>query len=56
MRDKILVIETLIALTNYPECLTLESVHMERIKRFVVLVYSKTCVSLSVNGARYNLS
>ena len=56
MRGKILVTETLIALTNYPECLTLESVHMERIERFVVLVYSKTCVSSSVDDARYNLS
>ena len=28
---------------------------MERIERFVVLMYSKTCASLSANDVRYNL-
>ena len=58
MHGKILLTETWIALTNDPECLTLESVHMESIERFVVWRYSNTCASSSVNhvnDARYNL-
>ena len=55
IHGKILLIETLIALTNDQECLTLESVHMERIERFVVFMYNKTCACSYVNDASYNL-
>ena len=48
MHGKILLTETLIALTNDQECLTLESVHMERIERFVVFMYNKTCACSKV--------
>ena len=48
MHGKIFLTETWIALTKDPECLILESVHMERVERFVVLRYSKTCASSSV--------
>ena len=54
MHGKILLTETLIALTNDQECLTLESVHMERIERLVVFIY-KTCACSYVNDASYNL-
>ena len=52
---KILLTEPLIALTNDQECLALESVHMERIERFVVFMYNKTCACSYVNDASYNL-
>ena len=55
MHGKIQLTETLIALTNDQECLTLESVHMERIERFVVFMYKKTCACSYVNDASYNL-
>ena len=55
MHGKILLTEPLIALTNDQECLTLESVHMERIERFVVFMYNKTCACSYVNDASYNL-
>ena len=54
MHGKILPTKTLIALTNDQECLTLESVHMERIERFVVFMYNKTCACSYVNDASYN--
>ena len=54
MHGKILLTETSIALTNDQECLTLESVHMERIERFVVFMYNKTCACSYVNDASYN--
>ena len=54
IHGKILLTETWIALSNDSECLTLGSVH-DRIERFVVLRYSKTCASSSVNDDRYNL-
>ena len=55
MHAKILLTETLIVLTNDQECLTLESVHMERIERFVVFMYNKTCACSYGNDASYNL-
>ena len=48
------LIETLITITEDPQCLTLESVHKEPIERYVVLVYSNTSGSIKyVNDARY---
>ena len=37
------VTDTLVTLTQDPDLFTLESVHMRRIERFVVLMYSKGC-------------
>ena len=45
--------DTWIVISNDSECLTHESVR-DRIELFVVLRYSKTCPSSSVNDARYN--
>ena len=36
--------DTLMALTREPDIFLLESMHMQRIERFVVLMYSKGCV------------
>ena len=47
--------ETLATLTRDPHLITLESVHMQRIERFVVLMYSKGCGAEGVNEARYRL-
>ena len=35
-----------------PTCLTLDSLHMQRLERLTVLMYSKNCGSASVNEAR----
>ena len=45
----------MITLTEAPESFTMESVHMQCIERFVVLMYSKTCSSATVNDARHHL-
>ena len=51
------LIETLITITEDPQCLTLECVHKEPIERYVVLVYSNTSGSIKyVNDARYTFS
>jgi len=42
---------TLITLNEAPESFTMEYVHMQCIERFVVLMYSKTCSSATVNDA-----
>ena len=47
--------ETMVTLTEDPHSVTLESVHMQCIERFVVLMYSKTCGSATVDDARYHL-
>ena len=47
--------ETMVTLTEDPHSFTLESVHMQRIERFVVLMYSKTCGSATVDDARCHL-
>ena len=47
--------DTLVELTRDPNLFTLESVHMQRIERFVVLMYSKGCGSADVNTARHRL-
>ena len=47
--------ETLITLIGDPELLTLDSVHMQRIERFVVLMYNKGCSAAGVNEARHRL-
>ena len=46
---------TLVALTNTPDLFSLESVHMQNIERFVVLMYSKGCGAAGVNEARHCL-
>lgn len=46
---------TLVTLTQDPSLLTLESVHMQCIERFVILMYSKGCSATGVNLARYQL-
>ena len=55
VHGKILLTETLIAHTDDRKCLTLESVHMERIERFVVFMYNKTCACSYGNDASNNL-
>ena len=45
----------MITLTEVPESFTMESVHMQCIERFVVLMYSKSCGSATVNDARHRL-
>ena len=46
------VTDTFIAITQDPTSLTLDSLHMQRVERLTVLMYSKTCRSASVNEAR----
>ncbi|KAJ8396483.1 hypothetical protein AAFF_G00017890 [Aldrovandia affinis] len=47
--------DTLVALTHNPDLFSLESVHMQRIERFVILMYSKECGAAGVNEARHRL-
>ena len=47
--------DTLVALTHNPDIFSLESVHMQQIERFVVLMYSKGCGAAGVNEARHRL-
>ena len=46
------VTQTFIAITQDPTCINLDSLHMRRLERLTVLMYSKTCSSDSVNEAR----
>jgi len=46
------VTNTFIAITEDPTCLTLNSLHMRHLERWVVLMYSKNCSAYSVNEAR----
>ncbi len=46
---------TLVALTLNPNMFGIESIHMQRIERFVVLMYSKGCGAAGVNEARFRL-
>ena len=48
--------DTLVALTNHPQELSLQSQYMQTLERFVVLMYSKGCGLVKVNEARYNVS
>ena len=45
----------MVILTEDLHSFTLESVHMQRIERFVVLMYSKTCGLATVDDARCHL-
>lgn len=47
--------ETLLDITNDPNLLTLESSHMQKLERFVVIMYSKGCGLAKVNEARHRL-
>lgn len=40
---------------NYPELLKLDSIHMEVLEKFTILMYAKTSNALSVNVARKEL-
>ena len=44
--------ETLVALTNDPTLLTLNSLHMHRLERFVVIMYSKGCGVATVTSGK----
>ena len=44
--------ETLITIQSDPLQFSLNSVHMERLERFFILLYSKTCGQMRVNKAR----
>ena len=45
--------DTLVALTHDPDLFSLQSVHMQRIERFFILMYSKACSAAGVNAARH---
>ena len=47
--------DTLVALTLNPNMFGIEAIHMQRIERFVVLMYSKGCGAAGVNEARLRL-
>ena len=47
--------ETLIDLTQDPTLLTLASIHMQRLERFVVLMYNRRYSAARVNNARVHL-
>ena len=47
--------ETLMALTNNPSLLSLGSLHMQTLERFVAIMYSKGCWLTRVNEARHRL-
>ena len=47
--------DTLMALTHDPDLFSLESVHIQWIERFVVLMYRKRCGAARVNAARHHL-
>jgi hypothetical protein len=44
-----------VALTEEPTLFSIDSVHMQRIERFVVLMYSKGCGVARVNEAKHRL-
>ena len=44
------------ALTHDPDLFNLESVYMQRLERFVIVMYSKGCSADGVNAARHQLS
>ena len=46
------VTDTLIAITQDPNSFTLDSLHMQHLERWTVLMYSKNCNAVLVNGAR----
>ena len=43
---------TFTAITQDPASLTLDSLHMRRLERLTVIMYSKNCAAQSVNEAR----
>ena len=45
----------LVALTNEPILFSLESIHMQKLERFVIIMYSKGCGLAKVNQARLRL-
>ena len=47
--------DTLVALTNNPQELSLQYQHMQTVERFVVVMYSKGCGLVKVNEARLRL-
>ncbi|CAB4025851.1 Hypothetical predicted protein [Paramuricea clavata] len=47
--------DTLVSLTEDPTLFSIDFVHMQRIERFVVLIYSKGCGVARVNEARHRL-
>ena len=49
------LIDTLVALMLNPNMFGIESIHMQRIERFVVLMYSKGCCAAGVNEATLRL-
>ena len=48
--------EVLLALTDDPTLISTKSEFMQKLERFVVLMYSKTCGLDSVNSERHHLS
>ena len=44
--------DTLLALSDEPDLISLDSIHMERLERWTVIMYSKSCGCSRVNDAR----
>ena len=49
------LIDALVALTHNPDLFHLESVHMQRLERFDIVMYSKGCSAQTINTARQQL-
>ena len=47
--------DTLLALTNHPQALSLQSQYIQTLERFVVLMYSKGCGLVKINEAGLRL-
>ena len=47
--------DTLLALPDEPDLISLDSIHMERLERWTVIMYSKSCGCSRVNHARKQL-
>ena len=47
--------DTFLELSDNPDSFTIESIHMQRLERFHVIMYSKSCSAATVNQARQQL-
>ena len=47
--------DTLMALSDEPDLISLDSIHMEQLERWTVIMYSKSCGCSRVNDARRQL-
>ena len=47
--------DTFLELSDNPDSFTIDSIHMQRLERFHVIMYSKSCSAATVNQARQQL-